>query len=50
MLTTDEAEWFFQYVGDSLPGFEYKFATESKEMCRELKEAFYLRNTTTNAT
>jgi hypothetical protein len=50
MLTTDETEWFFQYVGDSLPGFEYKFATESREIYRELKEAFYRRNTTTNAT
>lgn len=50
MLTSDETEWFFEYVGDSLPGFEYKFVTESKEMYRDMKEAFYQRNTTTNAT
>jgi hypothetical protein len=50
MLTSDETEWFFDYVGDPVPGYEYKFATESKEMYRELKEAFYQRHTTTNAT
>jgi hypothetical protein len=49
MLTSDETEWFFEYVGEPVPGFEYKFETGSKEMYEELKEAFYRRHTTTNA-
>lgn len=50
MLTSDETEWFFQYVGQPVPGYRYKFATDSKAQYREMKEAFYRRNTTTNAT
>lgn len=50
MLTADETEWFFEYVGEPVPGYEYKFATESKQQYREMKEAFYRRNTTENAT
>jgi hypothetical protein len=50
MFTSDETEWFFEYVGDPVPGFDYKFATGSRDMYRELKEAFYERHTTTNLT
>jgi hypothetical protein len=46
MLTSDETEWFFDYVGDAPSGFEYKFVTESKEQYQESKREFY-RNSTT---
>lgn len=46
MLTSDETEWFFDYVGKAPLGFEYKFITESKEIYRKSKREFY-RNSTT---
>jgi len=49
MLTSDETGWSFEYVGEPVPGFEYKSEPGSKEMYEELKEAFYRRHTTTNA-
>ncbi len=50
MLTSDETEWFFEYIGRPVPGSEYKFVTESKEQYEKTKEAFYWRHTTTNST
>ncbi len=46
MLTSDETEWFFDYVGEPPSGFEYKFITESKERYRESKREFYTNSTT----
>jgi len=50
MLTSDETEWFFEYGGDPVPGFEYEYVTESKDEYGDRKEAFYRRHTTTKAT
>lgn len=46
MLTSDESEWFFDYVGKPAPGFKYKFTTQSKGEYENSKEEFY-RNCTT---
>lgn len=46
MLTSDETEWFFDYVGETPQGFEYKFITDSKEEYHVSKREFY-RNSTT---
>lgn len=48
MLTSDETEVFFEYVGEPVPGYEYKFVTEGKRQYERAKEAFYRRHTTTN--
>lgn len=46
MLTSDESEWFFDYVGEPPAGFEYKFVTESKQAYHESKREFYTNSTT----
>jgi hypothetical protein len=48
MLTSDETEDFFEYIGKSVPGYEYKFVTQGKRRYHRTKEAFYRRHTTTN--
>ncbi len=50
MFTSDDTERLFEYIDAAPPGFEYKFETVSRERYFERKEAFYRRNTTTNAT
>lgn len=46
MLTSDESEWFFDYVGEPPSGFEYKFVTGSREEYRTSKREFYRTSTT----
>ncbi len=46
MLTSDETEWFFDYVGAPPSGFEYKFVTGSKEEYQSSKREFYTNSTT----
>jgi hypothetical protein len=38
MLTSDETEDFFEYIGDPVPGFEYKWAYEDRDRYDRLKD------------
>lgn len=46
MLTSDETEWFFDYVGKPPGGFDYKFVVECKREYHESKGEFYRTSTT----
>jgi hypothetical protein len=40
-FTCDETERLVEWMGDPLPGFEYKWALDSREQYHELKEQAY---------
>jgi hypothetical protein len=50
MFTSDDTERLLSFIGEPIPGFEYKFAAASRDRYLEMREAFYRRNTTTHAT
>lgn len=45
-FTCDETEQLVEWIGDPLPGFEYKWAIDSRDRYRELKKRAYEEYTT----
>lgn len=49
MFDSENTERFFEYIGGEIPGFDYKFETDSKSQYEATKETFYQQSTTQNA-